>query len=91
MEIIPKETTVHTICEYAEKAGVTIPLKSEEDIDILSSFFGDMEDHLSNAYVSGKKIDEELFDKIVSAHNDLNLPDEGDYIDITKLNKRLLK
>ena len=91
MERIPRDITVQAIREFAENAGVTIPLKTEEDIEILSAFFGDMEDSLSNAFVNGKEVDEPLFDKIVSAHNDLNLPDEEDFIDIIKLNKRLLK
>ena len=50
-----------------------------------------MEDSLSNALVNGKEIDKSLLDKVVSAHNDLNLPDEEDFIDLVKLNMRLLK
>ena len=90
MEIILKNETIEMIRRFATEAGVKIPLQSPDDIDELSAFFGDMEDNLSNASVNGREIDEEFFAKVVAAHDDLNMPDNEDYVDLEKLNKRLI-
>ena len=90
MEITLKDETIEMIRRFAAEAGVAIPLQSFDDIDTLSAFFGDMEGNLSNASVNGREVDEALFAKVVAAHDDLNMPDNDDYVDLEKLNKRLI-
>lgn len=90
MEIIPSDRTIELIMEYLPQIGINLPLKGEDDLGEISAFFADMESSMANGLVSGKQIDRKLLDDVSKAADETEPWNEDDYIDIGKINKRLV-
>ena len=90
MEYIPSDRTVELILEHIGKTGIELPLKSEDDTDALAEYFAEIEVSLSNGLCSGKEIDRKLLKDVGNALRELTPFNGDDFIDIDKLNKRLM-
>lgn len=90
MEFIPSDKVVNTIREHIDKIGVKLPLKSDDELQDVIGYFCDLEGDLSNWMCSGYEIDRKLLDDAADVVTEMILNDVNDYIDLDKLNKRLM-
>ena len=90
MEYIPSDRTVELILEHIDNIGLELPLKSDDDVGILAEYFAKIEDSLSIGLCSGKEIDRKLLKDAERANMELTPFNSDDFIDIDKLNKRLM-
>ena len=91
MEMTPSDKTVETILKHISNIPVELPLKSEDDLSKILAYFTEIEDDLSNGLGSGMEIDATLLQEAALVNTELNPFNEGDFIDLEKLNKRLMK
>ena len=89
MKKIIRDKTIELITKYLPEINVTLPLKNEEDVEIISDFFENMEREMSNALGYGDPVDRTLLDDVSNAFDDLAIIYEEDYHDLDDLNRRL--
>lgn len=89
MKKIIRDKTIELIKKYLPEINVTLPLKNEEDVEIISDFFENMEREMSNALGYGDPVDHTLLDDASNAFDDLAIIYEEDYHDLDDLNRRL--
>lgn len=90
MEMTVLDKVVETIRKHLPNIDVKLPLKSMDDIDTISSYFEEIEVDLSTGLGSGIPIDEDELDEAASVVTELIPNDNDDFVDIDKLNKRLM-
>lgn len=90
MEQIPSERTVELIIERKSEIGIEFPLRSADDLSRIAEYFASIEVSLSNGLCSGKEIDRKLLEDAENANQELTPFNSDDFIDIEKLNKRLM-
>ena len=91
MEQIPSDRTVELIVKHKTEIGIELPLKSADDVSRIAEYFASIEVSLSNGLCSGKEIDRKLLEDVENANQELTPFNSDDFIDIEKLNKRLMK
>ena len=89
MKKIIRDKTIELIKKYLPEINVTLPLKNEEDVEIISDFFENLEREMSNALGYGDPVDRTLLDDASNAFDDLAIIYEEDYHDLDDLNRRL--
>lgn len=90
MEVIPCDRTIELIKQYLPEIGIELPIKDEYELGEISEFFGDMEVRLSSEYTEGGDVDRKFLDDICRANDDTEPCNIEDYIDLDKLNRRLM-
>lgn len=91
MEMIPSDRTIELIIEHINTIGIDLPLKSMDDVDRISEYFAEIEVSLSNGLSSGKDVNRKYLEDVENANQELTPFNEDDFIDIEKLNERLIK
>ncbi len=84
------EGTIALIRKHIPKIGVTLPIRDEEDVQIIADYFEEMEVCLSNALSDGEKIDRSELDAAAKAFDELAMIEDDDCHDLEDLNKRLM-
>ena len=90
MEMTVSDKVVETIRKHLPNIDVKLPLKSMDDINTISSYFADIEGDLSTELCSGMPVDKGLLREAELAVTELIPNDNDDFVDIDKLNKRLM-
>ena len=89
MKKIVRDKTIELIKKYLPEMNVTLPLKNEDDVEIICDFFENMEREMSNALGYGDSVDRALLNDASDAFDDLAIIYEEDYHDLDDLNRRL--
>lgn len=85
------DSTIDLVREYLPQTGVSFPLKSEEDVQILADYFEEMEVSLSNALSDGEPVDRSLLSRVAKAFDELAVIEDEDFHDLDTLNERLFQ
>ena len=86
-ELIPRDATVRVLAANLGKIGITFPVK-ESDLERISDFFSEEEVTWANAAACGDEYDKEYLEDVSNGFDDFFL-EEGDFIDLEKLNLRI--
>ena len=90
MQKMVSNATILLIKENLPKIGIGLPLKNEEELQIVADYFEDMEVCLSNAISDGEQIDRSQLDAAARAFDELAVFEDDDTHDLVDLNKRLM-
>ena len=89
VELKQSDRTVELIRKYLSDMGLNLPLESE-DMDVISDFFENMEVDMANGLSEGVETDRNLLEDISNAYDEVTYVDDDDFIDMSKLNRRLM-
>ena len=84
------DATISLIRKCLPQTGVTLPIRSEEDVQILADYFEEMEISLSNALSDGEPINRSFLSKVAKAFDELAVIEDDDFHNLDSLNERLL-
>ena len=86
-ELIPRDETVRILADNLGQIGINLPVK-ESDLEKISDYFSDEEAKWANAAGCGDEYDRDYLEGVSNGFDDFFL-EEGDYIDLEKLNLRI--
>ena len=84
------DITIDLIKEHISEIEITIPLKSEEDVQAIADYFEKMEVSMANALSDGEQIDRSKLDAVAHAFDELADFEDDDFHDLEDLNRRLI-
>ncbi len=89
VELKQSDRTVELIRKYLSDMGLNLPLEAE-DMDVISDFFENMEVDMANGLSEGVETDRNLLEDISNAYDEVTYVNDDDFIDMSKLNRRLM-
>lgn len=84
------DITIDLIKEHISEIEITIPLKSEEDVQAIADYFEEMEVSMANALSDGEQIDRSKLDAVAHAFDELADFEDDDFHNLEDLNRRLM-